>query len=128
MALREVISRSMNVLIVERDELVAELLATTLADEGIDAAIVNDDNKAIEACEHVPQLVITSLNRRHEDLAGFRLVRAMRARCPRLGAIYMAGLWPVRLPRNALGQRERFLQKPVPLTKLVRTVRELLPA
>jgi hypothetical protein len=32
------------------------------------------------------------------------------------------------LSRRALDARERFLSKPVPLAKLVSTVRELLPA
>jgi DNA-binding NtrC family response regulator len=124
----EVRDETMDVLIVEQDELIAELLETALADEGIEAAIL-DDSEALESCgPKAPQVVITSINRHGEDMAGLRLVHAMRTRCPLLGAIYMAALWPGRLHRCALGLRERFLPKPVPLTKLVRTVRELLPA
>ena len=109
----------MNVLIVERDELVAEVLATALEEEGIEVAIVDDDKKALETCEpEAPQ----------EDMAGLVLVHAMRRRCPLLRVIYMAAIWPAQLHRCALGVRDRFVSKPVPLSKLVRTVRELLPA
>jgi hypothetical protein len=54
-------------------------------------------------------------------------VRAMRKRCPLLRVIYMAAIWPARLHRCALGVRDRFVSKPVPLSKLIRTGRELLP-
>jgi CheY-like chemotaxis protein len=119
----------MDVLIVERDELVAEVLATALEEEGIEVAIVDDDKKALEACEpEAPQVVITSINRRREDMAGLVLVHAMRRRCPLLSVIYMAAIWPAQLHRRALGVHDRFVSKPVPLSKLVRTVRELLPA
>jgi DNA-binding NtrC family response regulator len=118
----------MNVLIVERDELLAEVMATTLTDRGIGAKIIQDDAKAMEACEpDSPDLVITSINRGREDMRGLALVRAMRSRCPLISAIYMAAVWPARLHSGALGLRERFLQKPVPPEKLVQTVRELLP-
>ena len=120
---------TMNVLIVERDELIAEVLATALEEEGIEAAIVNDDKIALEACEpEAPQVVITGINRRQDDMAGLQLVRSMRKRCPLLRVIYMAAVWPDQLHRCALGVRDRFVSKPVPLSKLIRTVRELLPA
>jgi DNA-binding response OmpR family regulator len=106
----------MNVLIIERDELLAEVIATALTDRGIGAKIIQDDTKAIEACEpDSPDVVITSINRGSEDMGGLALVRAMRSRCPLIGAIYMAAIWPARLHSGALGLRERFLQKPVPL-------------
>jgi DNA-binding NtrC family response regulator len=117
----------MDVLIVERDALVAEVFADALAEEGIEAKIIGDDEDAVAACEpDAPQVVITRVNRTQEDLRGKQIVRAMRDRCPRLAAIFMAAVRPAKL--NALGKRERFLAKPVSMLKLVRTVRELLPA
>ena len=54
----------MTVLIVERDELIADVLATALEEEGIEAAILDDDKIALEACEpEAPQVVITGINR-----------------------------------------------------------------
>jgi DNA-binding NtrC family response regulator len=120
---------AMKVLIVEREELVAEVLANALAESGIESATVRGDREAISACElDVPQLVITSINRQPEDMQGLQLVRAMRKRRPLLRAIYLAALWPARLHQYALDFHERFLPKPVPMTKFVQTVRELLPA
>ena len=54
--------------------------------------------------------------------------RAMRARCPFLSVVYLAALWPVALNRRALDAHERFLSKPVHVTKLASIVREFLPA
>ena len=119
----------MDVLFVERDQMVAEVLADALADVGITADITADEDQAIAGChDSGTRVVITGINRRGEDIKGMEFGRAMRARCPFLTVIYLAALWPVMLCRRALDPRERFLSKPVPLAKLVSTVRELLPA
>ena len=115
----------MDVLIVEQNELLATVLADALADEGIAAAVVPDDEEALAACQpDMPQVVVTGINRRRDDMRGLQFGRAIRNRCPLLGVIYMAALWPVRLTLNA---RERFLSKPLAMKKLIQTVRELLP-
>jgi DNA-binding NtrC family response regulator len=115
----------MNVLIVEGDDLLAEVFASALAEEGIPAEVIADDEAAIAACQpDEPQVVITSINRAPEDMKGRSMVAAMRDRCPRIAALFMAAIWPVKL--RALGMRERLLPKPVPLPKFVETVQELL--
>jgi DNA-binding response OmpR family regulator len=122
-----VVAGSMDVLIVERDELIADVLAAALAEDGIAAATVPDENEAIDTCRaEAPRIVITSINRRGEDLRGIQIVHALRVRWPWLAAIYLAALWPVRLRRGALDRRERFLAKPVAMTVFVDNVRELL--
>jgi DNA-binding response OmpR family regulator len=119
----------MDVLIVERDPMVAEVLADALADVGITADITADEEKAIAGChDSGTRVVITGINRRGEDIKGMKFGRAMRARCPFLSVVYLAALWPVTLSRRALDAHERFLSKPVAMAKLVSTVRELLPA
>ena len=119
----------MDVLIVERDELVAAVLADALADDCITASIVPDENEAMTACQAgTPRVVVTSINRQPEDMKGLSFGRALRVRCPWLAVVYLGSLWPVRLHRCALDVRERFLTKPVATAKLVRTIRELLPA
>ena len=119
--------RTMDVLIVERDHMVAEVLADALADVGITADITADEDQAIAACQDSgARVVITGINRRGEDIKGMQFGRAMRARCPFLSVVYLAALWPVALSRRALDARERFLSKPVHVSKLVGTVRELL--
>jgi hypothetical protein len=67
------------------------------------------------------------MNRGHnEDLAGLKLVAAMRHKWPQFCTLYLAALWPARLDRRALTTRERFLAKPFRLTAMIRAVRELL--
>lgn len=74
-----------------------------------------------------PQVVITGINRGHdEDLTGFEVVSAIRRKWPQLCAVYLAALWPASLRREKLAASERFLTKPVPISQMIRTVRELL--
>ena len=115
----------MDVIIVEHDALLAAVLTDALADDGLEAAVVPDDEEALEACRpDMPQVVVTGINRHRDDLRGLQFGRAIRNRCPLLGVIYMAALWPVQLTLDA---RERFLSKPLAMKTLIQTVRELLP-
>ena len=118
----------MDVLIIERDQLVRSIIADTLADEGIQAATVASDEEALTLpLDHVPAVVITNINRGHnEDLTGLAVVAAMRRKWPALCAVYLAALWPVHLRRGMLAAGERFLTKPACLAQMTRTVRELL--
>lgn len=119
----------MDVLIVEHDELVGAMLMDTLDEEGISAAIASDEEALALSPDSAPKVVITGINRGHtEDMVGLMVVRAMRRKLPQLCAVYLASLWPVRLRRDMLASRERFLTKPVCLARLTHTVRELLHA
>ena len=112
-----VVCKPMNVLVVERDALLATVLTDALADDGIEAVVVSDDEEALEACQpDMPQVVVTGINRGGDDLRGLKFGRAIRNRCPLLGVIYMAALWPVQVTLNA---RERFLSKPMAMKKLI---------
>jgi DNA-binding NtrC family response regulator len=117
----------MEVLIVERDEWMRSMLVDALKYEGIMAVAVPDCEALNPPPEEVPAVVITSMNRGHqEDMEGLALVSVLRRRWPDLGAIYLAALWPARLCRQALQTRERFLPKPVSLLRMASTVREML--
>src|SRR5690242_297228 len=116
----------MQVLILERDQLVRSVLADTLEAEGISAAVASDEDALELPPDDAPQVVITGMNRGHdEDLAGLKVVAAMRRKWPQFCTVYLAALWPARLDRHALAARERFLAKPVRLTAMIRTVRDL---
>jgi DNA-binding response OmpR family regulator len=124
-----IVSRLMDALVIESDELLALVLAETLENNGITAAVIHDDSMALAACQDdPPRLVITALNRQREDLKGLAMARTLRAQCPSLAAIYLAALWPTALCLCNLDARERFLQKPLELDKLIRTAREFLPS
>ena len=117
----------MDVLIVERDELVGTVLADLLADDGIAAAVMPDEQALALPPDNAPLVVITGMNRGHsEDLTGLEFAGALRKKWPTLGVVYLAALWPVCLHSCALAARDRFLSKPVALTDMVRTVRELM--
>jgi DNA-binding response OmpR family regulator len=117
----------MDVLIVEHDELMRSMLADTLDAEGIPAAVASDEEALTLTPDDAPRLVITGINRAHnEDLTGLRVVSAMRRKWPQLCVIYLSALWPARLRRERLAAGERFLTKPVRVAQLTRTVRELL--
>ena len=89
---------TMKVLIVERDELVAEVLAKALTEHGISSATARDDTAAaVLSGPEAPHVVITSINRQQEDMAGLQMVRAWQRRSPLLRAVYLAALWPTRL-------------------------------
>jgi DNA-binding response OmpR family regulator len=117
----------MDVLIIERDQLVGSMLADTLVAEGISAVVLADEEALRLPPDQSPQLVITGLNRTHnEDLTGLRVVAVLRRKWPQLCVVYLAALWPARLSRQALMASERFLSKPVRLAAITHMVRELL--
>ena len=59
----------MDVLIVERDELIAEVLSDALSADGISVAIMPNEEEAMRACrDGSPRVVITGINRRSEDI------------------------------------------------------------
>ncbi len=117
----------MDVLIVERDELVGSALTEALDGEGISAAALPDEEALKLPPDHSPQIVITSINRGHkEDMKGLQLVSALRRNWPGICAIYLAALWPLHLPRRVLAAGERFLTKPVRLVAMIGAVKELL--
>ena len=108
----------MDVLIVERDELVAEILVDALTDDGLTASVVRTEQDAAGLPEDdLPSVVITGMNRSAEDMKGMETARRLCSRWRCLGIIYMAALWPVRLRQEALMVTERFLAKPVSMPK-----------
>jgi DNA-binding response OmpR family regulator len=117
----------MDVLIVERDELLAEVIADALIDDGITVTVVADEQRALAIpAETGPHAVITGMNRSDEDMKGLATARTLRGRWPALGVVFMAALWPARLCRNALSARDRFLPKPMRMASMTHAVRELL--
>ena len=116
----------MDVLIVERDELMGSILADAMDGEGIPFVVASDEEAMKLPPDDAPRVVITGLNRGHyEDLTGLELVADMRRKWPQLCVVYLASLWPVH-PRRELAAGERFLTKPVRLTQVTDAVRELL--
>jgi DNA-binding response OmpR family regulator len=117
----------MDVLIVERDDLMAEVLANALADEGLSTVTVPDEHDAATISpDDAPSVVITGMNGRGEDMKGMAVARRLCERWQCRGIIYLAALWPSGLGPKVLADRERFLAKPISLTRMTSVVRELL--
>jgi DNA-binding response OmpR family regulator len=71
----------MDVLIVERDKLLAEVIADALADDGITVTVVPDEQRALAIpVEASPYVVITGMNQSDEDMKGLAAARTLRAR------------------------------------------------
>jgi hypothetical protein len=95
--------------------------------EGISASVASDEEALKLPLGDAPQVVITGLNRGHdEDLTGLKVISAIRSKWPQICVLYLAALWPARLHREVLTVRERLLTKPVRLGQVIRIVRELL--
>jgi DNA-binding response OmpR family regulator len=117
----------MDVLIVERDELLGTVLVDVLAEDGIAAAVMPDEEALLLPSDQAPIVVITGMNRDHnEDLAGLQVATCMRKKWPTLCIVFLASLWPARLARNVLTAGDRFLVKPFSPTQMVRTVRQMM--
>ena len=90
----------MDVLIVERDELVAEILVDALTDDGLTASVVRTEQDAAGLPEDdLPSVVITGMNRSAEDMKGMETARRL---CSHGGAL-ASSTWrhyggPVRNP------------------------------
>jgi DNA-binding response OmpR family regulator len=68
----------MDVLIIERDDLIAAVLADSLAEDGVEVAVLHDDKEALTLPQQsAPRVVITGMNRRGEDMRGL----ASEGRC-----------------------------------------------
>jgi DNA-binding response OmpR family regulator len=105
------------------------MLTDALAEDGITAAVMPDDEALVLPSEPAPIVVITGMNRDHnEDLAGLKVATCMRKKWkwPTLCIVFLASLWPFRLARNVLTAGDRFLAKPFAPTQMVRTVRQLM--
>ena len=112
-------------LIIERDDLIAGVLADAIADEGLTTAVTYTEQEAA-AVKDPPRVVVTCINREGEDLRGIAAARELCVRWGCAGILYLAALWPKRLMNNALTERERFLPKPVSISRLTDVIQELL--
>jgi CheY-like chemotaxis protein len=81
----------MDVLIIEGNELVRSVLAETLDAGDISATGASDEEALMLPSNDASQIVITGINRGHdEDLTGLQVVAALRRKWPQLCAVYLA--------------------------------------
>jgi CheY-like chemotaxis protein len=123
-------ARGLHILLAEDEELIAELLAETLAEDGHDVSVVGDGQQALdrfaeaEAVGHPYDVVVTDVRMPRMD--GVTLTRRLRAARPELPVVLVSGYAsPEQL--SALSGVENpspvLLPKPVSLSRLRTVVR-----
>jgi DNA-binding response OmpR family regulator len=118
----------MKVMLVEDDELVRATLAEGLEDAGLQVADFSDPTEALRPPEAIdpPDVVITDVDL-GSTLNGFDVAAAAHSRWPSVQVILISGL-PADHTGQRLDRRDRYLQKPLSYTRLLRTIKELARA
>lgn len=126
----EVSALSLHVLLVEDEELVAELFADTLEEDGHEVVVARDGQEALglfseaEATGHPYDVVVTDVRMPRMD--GVTLTNRLLVDHPNLPVVVVSGYAPYE-QLASLATRERtpvvILPKPVSLTRLRNTVR-----
>jgi CheY-like chemotaxis protein len=118
----------MKVMLVEDDELVRAILAEGLEDAGLQVADFSDPREALRRLETIapPDVVVTDVDL-GSTINGFDVAIAAHNRWPSVRVILISGL-PADHTGQRLDQRDRYLQKPLTYTRLLRTIEELAKA
>ncbi len=114
----------MRVLLIDDDPMVRQVLAETLAYEGIEVdGLANaEDALILLGAGQVPDVLVTDVNL-GPGLNGFDLAEIARSRHPDVEVILISGTTPD-LQRQATRRHERYLQKPFAPDELARKIRE----
>jgi CheY-like chemotaxis protein len=124
----ERVRAAMKVMLVEDDELVRATLAEGLEDAGLHVAEFSDPEQALSPPEvaDYPDVVITDIDL-GTTLNGFDVAAAAHDRWPSVHVVLISGL-PADHTGQRLDPRDRYLQKPLSSTRLLRTIEELAKA
>ena len=118
----------MQVLVIDDDPLVREMLAETLAEEGIEVdGLANaEDALVLLGANQVPDVLVTDVDL-GARLTGLDLARIALERHPGVEIILISGK-PLDEGKGVPGRRERFLRKPFPPAALAAAIREAAAA
>src|SRR4051812_45816655 len=124
----EGVRAAMKVMLVEDDELVRATLGEGLEDAGLQVAEFSDPEQALSPPEvaDCPDVVITDIDL-GTTLNGFDVAAAAHDRWPSVHVVLISGL-PADHTAQRLDPRDRYLQKPLSGTSLLRTIEELAKA
>jgi DNA-binding NtrC family response regulator len=102
----------MMVLLVEDQDMVREILAELLADEGLDVEQASSAEEALDLVKqgHVPDAVTTDIDL-GAGASGLWLGSQLAHRTPRIGVVYITGR-PWLIQHHVMIDGERFVQKP----------------
>jgi DNA-binding response OmpR family regulator len=119
-------SDSMNVILVEDDELVRAALASGLCDFGFHVRDFSDPRDLLGKPDAIgpPDVLITDVDL-GSTLNGFDVAAAAHGFWPSVRIILISGL-PAEHTGQRLDPRDRYLQKPFTYRRLLRTIGELV--
>ncbi|UPG72142.1 response regulator [Roseomonas gilardii subsp. gilardii] len=117
-----------DVLIVDDDDLVRATLASVMEDEGWTVREARNPAEALGACAGPERcrLLLTDINLGMPQ-DGFDVAAILRQRFPDLPVVFITGR-PWVYENRRFGKRERALSKPLTMSSLAETVRELMQA
>jgi two-component system OmpR family response regulator len=116
-----------DILLVEDDDLLREVLADSLSEEGLKVASTSNPECALNAIESGrPTVLVTDINL-GSDIDGFGLAEAARAASPPLGVVLITGV-PDNYNRYRKRGSEVLLQKPFRTNDLLKAVRGFMVA
>ncbi|HTR18235.1 MAG TPA: response regulator [Acetobacteraceae bacterium] len=115
---------TVDVLLVEDDDLVRECLAEALHEAGLETAERASGEDALELLTpdtKPPAVVVTDINL-GPGMNGLAFAEAARRCWPSVAVIYISGRYQ---GLNELGGRDRFVPKPFPMGALLRAIRDV---
>jgi CheY-like chemotaxis protein len=115
------------ILIVDDDDLIVELLSTTLRRSGFDVLTASGRAEAIELASGHPELDVALIDLTLPDDGGERTLEAIRARAPDVRMILTSGDTPEQIHTGAVARGEAtYLQKPYSIATLTACVSSAL--
>jgi two-component system cell cycle sensor histidine kinase/response regulator CckA len=119
-------ARAATILLVEDEDVVRELVATILEEEGYDVVTAASPRQALRLAEAThPDLLLTDVVM--PEMNGMELARRVLEQYPGIAVLYTSGYAAdVVTDRNVLGPTDAFIQKPYPAAALTDMVRRLL--
>ncbi|MDH3592339.1 MAG: response regulator, partial [Planctomycetota bacterium] len=115
------------VLVVEDSDMVRDLVARTLREEGHTVLTAEDGQRAVEVLEQHPEIQLAILDVVMPKLTGPQVCDIIHARYPRVKVLFTSGYSAETLPPRYLENHGVYLlRKPYPPDQLVATVRRVL--
>lgn len=116
-----------SVLVVEDEEGLRSITATTLKSCGYQVLAARDGREAMRLIERVQEIDLLVTDVVMPGVGGRQLAEQLQARLPRLKVLYMSGYTDDAVIRHGVAQGEvAFLRKPFSARDLARTVRRIL--
>ena len=118
--------RKYRVLVIDDDEIIRDIIAMSLEQEGFDVDTAANGKEAIDK-SHASLYNIAIVDWRLPDIQGTKLLGKLKDTKPRMGKIMLTGFPSTENAIEALNERaDAFFLKPVDMELVIKKIRELL--